>query len=690
PQFVEAVRAAGPSLELRRGEMCSPERAPLLPGVFSARMWIKQRNAACETLLTRWTEPVTAIAEIAGAPLGLQGRSAPLVKQAWRYLLQNHPHDSICGCSVDQVHKEMDVRFDWVEQIGEMVTTVGLSGLAAMVDTANEQNQPAVVVFNPTTRPRSDVVSAKVPVPDNGSHFVLVTDQGESIQPQIAERSREVMWEVVVPTAQFTPMSNEVPHEINGAGIQEFSLEVEDTVLNLDILLAKGQPPNVDNIKRGEAEVANALEDGEIEQVHLLLHYGDYAQCTFVAPDVPGLGYRAFRVQPVDGLPDQTEKSESTSIENEFLHIQVDEDGTFTLTDRMTGTLYPGLNRLVDVGDRGDEYNFCPVEQDSVISAPVGEPSVTLAERGPTRQTLEVSMTYQVPASLVESRSERSDERIELPIVTRISLSPGVRRVDISTTVENRAADHRLRVHFPVPVNVDTFDVEGHFDVITRPLDVPTDTEKWVEQPARTHPQCAWAQVSDGKIGLMVANRGLPEVEALRADQGTELALTLLRSVGWLSRADMSVRRGHAGPGLPTPEAQCIGDHTFDYALIPHGGAWMDAADQAQAFSAPLRAISTPAHPGALSSKGSFVEVGPESLIVTAIKEAEDGSGLIVRFWNTSETAYEATVKFWQKPAKVSLCTLGERVLEPLGIDATGSVTVPARGREIVTLVAEF
>jgi alpha-mannosidase len=652
PHFIKAVRsglrAQNTKLATRRGEMRDSAKSPLLPGVLSTRMWIKQRNAACETLLTRWTEPMTAIAEIAGAPLGLQGRSEPLVKQAWRYLLQNHPHDSICGCSIDQVHKEMDVRFDWVEQIGEMVTAASLSGLAAMVDTANDQNQPAVVVFNPTTR------------------------------------------QVVVPTAQFAPMSDGVPHEINGAGIQEFSLGVEGAVLNLDILLARGQPPNVGNIKRGQAEVASTLEDGEIEQVHLLIHYGYNAQCAFVAPDVPGLGYRTYWVQPVDESTDQTGKSVSTSIENEFFHIQIDEDGTFTLTDRVTGTLYPGLNRFVDVGDRGDEYNFCPVEQDVVVSASAGKPRVNLVETGSARQTLEVAMTYQVPASLGESRPERSAERIELPIVTRISLSPGVRRVDISTTVKNNAADHRLRVRFPAPVNVDTFDVEGHFDVITRPLDVPTDTAEWVEQPAGTHPQCGWAQVSDGTMGLMVANRGLPEIEALPADHGTELVLTLLRSVGWLSRADMSVRRGHAGPGLPTPEAQCIGECTFDYALIPHGGDWMDSANQAQAFNAPLRAVSTPAHPGALSSQGSFVEVGPETLIVTAIKEAEDGNGLVVRFWNTGEAACVATVKFWRKPAGVSLCTLGERVLEPLEVDETGSVIVPARGREIVTLVAEF
>ncbi|MBN1580908.1 MAG: alpha-mannosidase, partial [Anaerolineae bacterium] len=112
PQFIAAVRAANPgrlgstALETRSGEMRSGAKAPLLPGVLSARMWIKQRNAASETLLTAWAEPAAALAELTGAPLDLHAQSA-LVRQAWHYLLQNHPHDSICGCSIDQVHKEM-------------------------------------------------------------------------------------------------------------------------------------------------------------------------------------------------------------------------------------------------------------------------------------------------------------------------------------------------------------------------------------------------------------------------------------------------------------------------------------------------------------------------------------------------------------------------------------------------------
>ncbi|MBN1935516.1 MAG: hypothetical protein JW934_12685 [Anaerolineae bacterium] len=708
PQFIEKIRAQNPTLETRRGEMRDSARSPLLPGVLSARMWIKQRNAASETLLTRWAEPMTTLAELNGAPLALHGQDA-LVRQAWRYLLQNHPHDSICGCSVDQVHREMKVRFDWVDQIGEQVTSASLGGLTAIVDTSNADNRPAVVVFNPTTRPRSDMVAAQVPLPENAAHFVLAADDGQLIRPQIGERGRDVLWEFTAPAAMFITMVGEVPYEIEGAGIQAINLAADGTLLELEIVLAKGQPPNVDAIKRGQAEIMRMMETTQIEQVHLVIHHGEYAQCTFVAPDVPGLGYRVYWVQPVvepsvrlDEPPARIGKPASPGIENEFFRVQVNDDGTLTLTDKTTGAVYPGLNHFVDVGDRGDEYNFCPVENDVVVSTPAGEPLICLTEYGPARQTLEVSMTYQVPASLGETRAERSDEWIDLPITTRISLSPGVRRVDISTTVENDAADHRLRVHFPLPVRVDTFDAEGHFDIITRSIDLPTGTEDWVEQPVSTHPQCAWAGVSDGKIGMLVANRGLPEIEAVRIAPGTrgdsgraaggatELALTLLRAVGWLSRGDMSVRQGHAGPGLPTPEAQCIGEHTFDYALIPHGGASIEAIHAAQAFNAPLRAVATLAHAGELPSKGSWVEVEPENLLVTAIKESEEGRGLIVRFWNTGEAAYEATVKFWQKPVSVAHCNLGERVLDTLDIDEAGRISVRVRGREIVTLLAKF
>jgi len=225
---------------------------------------------------------------------------------------------------------------------------------------------------------------------------------------------------------------------------------------------------------------------------------------------------------------------------------------------------------------------------------------------------------------------------------------------------------------------------------LARAIDLPQDTEAWVEQPAPTHPQRTWTDVSDGQVGLMVANRGLPEIEVLRTHGGSEIALTLLRCVGWLSRGDMSVRQGHAGPGLPTPEAQCIGEYTSYYALIPHAGDWQEAFAEAHAFAVPMRAVSTGSHAGTLSSCGNLVEIEPKDLVVTAIKEAEAGHGLVVRFWNTSTESREAEVKLWKRPSRAVQCNLAERAIRTLGVDGDGVVCVHARGREIVTLLFTF
>ena len=91
--------------------------AHLLSGVLSARMWIKQRNTAIEYLYEKYSEPLSTITwaldkhNMFNYPKGY-------LLTGYKWLIKNHPHDSICGCSIDQVHDEMKTRFDWAEQIG--------------------------------------------------------------------------------------------------------------------------------------------------------------------------------------------------------------------------------------------------------------------------------------------------------------------------------------------------------------------------------------------------------------------------------------------------------------------------------------------------------------------------------------------------------------------------------------------
>jgi alpha-mannosidase len=375
-------------------------------------------------------------------------------------------------------------------------------------------------------------------------------------------------------------------------------------------------------------------------------------------------------------------------IENEFFRIEADPgDGTVTVTDKETGLVLPCLNRFVDGGDRGDEYTFTPPERDQIVDRPVAKPAIT-RQLSALGAVLQIEQTYRLPQALDDQdRSVRSDTWVELPISTRVSLTPGVRRVEFETTVDNRAQDHRLRVHFPTPIVADRSWAESHFDVVERPIALPTGTAGWAEQPTGCHPQLGFVDVTDGQRGVMLLNRGLPEYEALSGqDQGVTLVLTLLRCVGWLSRGDLHNRPAHAGPADPTPEAQCPGVHTFHYALVSHAGNYLTAMHEAAAFNAPLRAVSTSAHEGPLPPQGSFVDVSPAAVVITALKPPEEGDGLVVRLYNAASVPVQARLKLWRPFHEAALVPLAEGApLQILAAD-TDAVTLPLRGKEIATL----
>jgi alpha-mannosidase len=305
-------------------------------------------------------------------------------------------------------------------------------------------------------------------------------------------------------------------------------------------------------------------------------------------------------------------------------------------------------------------------------------------------QSLTIELVYRIPRALAHGdRSRRSQELVNLPITTRLSLTPGIRRVEFETTVSNQAEDHRLRVHFPTPVVTDRSWAEGHFDVVARPIALPADTAGWAEQPTGTHPQLTFTEVSDGVHGVMLANRGLPEYEALpgtEASPGVTLALTLLRCVGWLSRGDLHNRTGHAGPAEPTPEAQCPGEHRFQYALIPHAGNYLTSQHEAHAFSAGLRAVCTGARPGPVPVRGSFLEISPDAAVLTGLKLPEEGKGLILRLYNSADTPVQARIKLWRPFKQAALVPLHEEGPgQPLSRDSD-TMTVPLTAKEIATL----
>jgi len=725
--YLTATRAAleGQALPVTQGEMRDSRRMHLLPGVLSTRMWIKQRNYACETLLEKWTEPFSTFAywipPERRSPIFQQ--KSDIVRAAWRLLMQNHPHDSICGCSIDQVHREMQVRFDQVDQIGEEVTRQSLESLAAAIRTQSggpSEPELAIVVFNPSSRPRTDAVTSILELPASSSGgFALVDETGAVIPFETRGLgSREIINTSLNPK-EFQTMFGQIQDgRAAGMTVQDLTVRRDGAQVFILAVMDEGGEPNLVKWDRGMKEIRTCLADPSLTTFNIRARTGSSTRLVFTAPQVPALGYRTFwlRDQPAPNQPARMNAAvrmlmpvaarlagtslgkrmiglltrrgsprPADSIENEWFRVEASKDGTLLVLDKRTGVPYAGLNRFIDGGDRGDEYNYSPPEADRLLAARLRH---VQSRHGPVQQTMELVLELKIPVELTPDRKGRLQQTILTPITTRITLTNGLPRLDIQTEVENSARDHRLRVHFPAPFAALAGYHDGHFEIVQRPIGVPAYDETWIEQPRPEVPERAFTQVVNDRLGLTIANHGLPEVEILQNEQGhAEIALTLLRCVGWLSRDDFPTRKGHAGPKLATPEAQMPGRWTFEYAILPHAAAADDVIPLAYAYQAPLRAVGSGPHPGSLPWAASFINVKPASFCISTVKEAEDGRGWLVRGYNLTGTGIQVELKPWRRFRRVERVNLAEEKLSDLELSPEGSVPFPVRGHEIATVL---
>ena len=267
--------------------------------------------------------------------------------------------------------------------------------------------------------------------------------------------------------------------------------------------------------------------------------------------------------------------------------------------ERMFRVAAAGLDAIADLlsfedePDVGDLYTFCP--------------------GGEVRTAELVGSRRDGDALVVEH--ELPGIRIETTIRTPIEVG----RYDLTSVVENEAGDHRLRVLVRLDTGADEVRAESQFAVVRRPLAPPAPRADWVEPPVPTGHTLGAVALGP----LVLLTKGLPEYEA--SPDG--LRLTLLRCVGTISRpAGLATRPLAAGPDIATPDGQCRGRHVFEYALRLDGSKLSDSAlvrasqDYRTDF---LR--GDPFEPP--------LELGGD-VVFSCLKQAEDGSGLILRVFN--------------------------------------------------------
>ena len=535
------------------GELRSGARANLLMGVASNRVDVKVAAARAERLLERAAEPLLACWSPDPA------RQQRLLDLAWREVIRNAAHDSICACSHDEVVDAVLHRY------AEASRTA--SGLAerATAFAADRFTLPGVHLLNSGARARRRVVELDVPGPFGDDPVEHPALQVLEVRPPRQELHRSGAAEAAIVVGR--EMIFEHPET---RAVQLVDREL-DGVRVLEVHLLPATEPGEHGHGFHTAAISTSDALGEVGRrcaedpalaVSTVLHRAEPSRRALtLSPAVPGFGWA--RWEPEE--PEHPVRAEGElGLANDLVSVQVDpSEGTFSIDG------VAGYGRLVDGGDAGDTYNWCPPEQDVIVDTP-SSVSVERTEAGPVRGRLVVDTVHVLPerAEELPDGTWRRVGEVHQTIRTTIELHADDGIVRVHHELVNRARDHRLRVHLPLPRRATGSTAECAYGVVQRPLHAEGGPNEW---GLPTYPSRRFVQAGE----LSVTHEGLCEYELVDLDgeadhpdtTAGELALTLVRATGWLSRGPMPSRPLPAGPEDRLEGAQVLRPLSLSYAL---------------------------------------------------------------------------------------------------------------------------
>jgi alpha-mannosidase len=586
-EYLEAVQKDLPEdLGTVYGELTSQETDGwyTLANTASSRVYLKQWNTRVSRQLENVAEPLATMAYEA-----TKQYPHDVLDHAWKLLMQNHPHDSICGCSVDEVHREMMPRFEKANEIGKYVADEAMDQLLQAINTSSfpEDSRP-FVVFNTTGTRRSGIVEVEVELDRKTFREGVPSHLYRELQQQ--------------PKGTY--------HIVDAKG-KMIPAEISEEEVLFDYELPK-DAFRIPFMKR-------------FVKVHLQVD------------QLPEFSWQTFALVEGQGEDQGTKivSADGRVLENDFVQATITADGSLTLKDKQTDKEVADLLVFENVGDIANEYIFKQPEGDQAIYSTAFPHQIEVIENNALTGIVKVKQTLQIPISaderlleeqkaVVEFRyrkAQRSKQLIPFTMETEIRLDCNSKRISFKTTVDNRSKDHRLRAIFPTGIHTDFHEADSIYEAVRRPNQV---SSHW-QNPTNPQHQHAYVNLHEEGFGVTVSNFGLNEYEIV----DDQICLTLLRCTGEL---------GDWGY-FPTPEAQCLGQHTFEYGIELHGAAneRYETYRQAQAAQVPWVSGQTTAHEGTLAATNQFVEANGETAAITALKRRRQDDLLVIRGYNLGD-----------------------------------------------------
>ena len=614
-------------LYTHKGELRHGHDWELLKGTLSSRHYLKVANVEAQVMLENRLEPLYAMMERSGMK-GVTSRDH--FRYTWKNLLRNHPHDSICGCSRDEIHAHMANRYEEIMEFGNELMKRGMQQAAdhmAMLQSGKAEEY-LLTVANTLSVPVKGAVKVAMPfsVDDGFDNFMIEDANG-----------------------------NAVPFAVTNMTIEQFDVF---SPINL---------PGTKEVKEYEAYI----DVGEV---------APYAFKTFIIRSVEGK--IAFSTTKTDDIP---------TITNGILSLQADQNGRVTLVSgerKVENCIF-----LEDQADIGDSYVFINSTDTPILSDGTCT-DVRVIEKNAYQQSLLLTYEISLPADYDFEQQCRSAQTAVTKVELTLTLKKDQPMVFVDYKVDNASKWHRLRVVVNTDVASDVSTADIPFDIVTHGEEMHyQDTYSKVlantsfallQQGEKgfavlTKGAHEYQHLDGNRLAFTVVratgginrsssrNWKTPGNQCLRTISGS---MALLPYIGDVISADVANQALQFRAPLMT-NVSCCDTHKFT-----GGRPCVQDTELNEIFYLP------DAYPTAsIPSNQSAISVAGEGLSVTAFKKSEYGEGEVVRFVNLSSKPTTATVT---ANGKIYRTTMAEKRKQFLAVDKVELTVAP---KEIVTLM---
>lgn len=181
-QYIDTIKDIDRNkLEEFTGEFRKAEFGRVHASIEGTRVDIKKDNTELQDIYTHELEPINVISYLLGSDY-----KNSIINKGWKYIIENHAHDSICSVCTDEIHDEIKMRFEWANQISNTIIDEKMAYIFKNIK--KKKDMKPIITINSLPHYRNEIVTAVIY--SKSEEFIILDENNNEIYYEIIQKNK--------------------------------------------------------------------------------------------------------------------------------------------------------------------------------------------------------------------------------------------------------------------------------------------------------------------------------------------------------------------------------------------------------------------------------------------------------------------------------------------------------------------